>query len=122
MSRISGFVIAVLVVLIAGVLIAGCTDSAPASTPPAQTPAITTAPSTTALYVAGDIVRSPKSAAETGWLILKYDAGTDSYERAFIYRNADGTWGYRVDSRSENSGRLGLEKVNTVKVTHIDPS
>ena len=123
MSRISGFVIAVLVVLIAGILVAGCTDSSSATTPPAQTAAITTTPaSVTPLYSAGDIVRSSKGSADTGWLILKYDTGSDAYERAFIYRNADGTWGYRLDSRTENSGRAGLEKVNTVKVTHVEPS
>ncbi len=122
MSRISCLVIAVLVVLIGGVLIAGCTDSSSANNPPAQTPAITTTPSATPLYTAGDIVRSSKGAAETGWLILKYDSGSDSYQRAFIYRNSDGSWGYRVDSRTENSGRSVLEKVNTVKVTHVDPS
>ena len=123
MSRLSGIVITVLVLLIAGVLVAGCTDSSSTTTPPAQTAAITTKPgSVTPLYSAGDIVRSAKGSADTGWLILKYDAGTDSYERAFIYRNSDGTWGYRLDSRTEASGRRGLEKVNTVKVTHVEPS
>ena len=122
MSRISGIIIAVLVVLIAAVLIAGCTDSSSANKQPAQATAITTTPSNAPLYTAGDIVRSSKGAAETGWLILKYDSGSDSYQRAFIYRNTDGSWGYRVDSRTENSGRSVLEKVNTVKVTHVDPS
>ena len=122
MSRISGFVIAVLVVLIAGVLIAGCTNSASVNTTPPQTSAITTTTGTTALYIAGDIVRSPKAGAETGYLILKYDSGSDSYERAFIYRNTDGSWGYRVDSRTETLGRSVLEKVNTVKVTNVDLS
>ncbi|MEI7857574.1 MAG: IPT/TIG domain-containing protein [Methanomicrobiales archaeon] len=112
--------IVVLVVLSAVILTTGCTDSAPASTSSDQSAVITTTPSITPLYMAGDIVRSPKGTAETGWLILNYDAGTDSYERAFIYRNTDGTWGYRVDSRSEKSSRPGLEKVNTVKVTHVD--
>ena len=119
MKMISGLVIAILVLLFAGVLIAGCTDSAPATTTSVQ-PSPTT-PATTALYTAGDIV-SPKSGAETGWLILKYDSGTDSYERAFIYKNSDGSWGYRVNSLTEILVRPVLEKVNTVKVTHIDPS
>lgn len=114
--------IGVLVVLIVGVLVAGCTDSSSTNTPPTQTTEITATLSNTPLYTTGDIVRSPKASAETGWLILNYDAGSDSYERAFIYRNTDGTWGYRVDSRSEKSSRPGLEKVNTVKVTHVDPS
>lgn len=122
MSRISGFLIAFLVVIIAGVLIAGCTNSASVNTTPAKTSTITTTPGTTPLYTAGDIVRSPKASPETGYLILKYDSGSDSYERAFIYRNNDGSWGYRVDSRTETLGRSVLEKVNTVKVIHVDPS
>lgn len=120
MNRIPGFVIVVL--LFAAVLIAGCSNSASSNNISAQTATVTTNTPTTALYSAGDIVRSAKAGAETGWLILKYDAGTDSYERAFIYRNSDGSWGYRVDSRTENLGRPVLEKVNTVKVTHVDPS
>jgi len=119
MKKISGLVIAILVLLFAGVLITGCTDSTPATTTSVQ-PSPTT-PATTALYVAGDIV-SPKSGAETGWLILNYDSGTDSYERAFIYKNSDGIWGYRVNSLTETLTRPILEKVNTVKVTHVDPS
>ena len=122
MSKLSGFVIAVLVVLIAGVLIAGCTNSASVNTTPAQTSAITTTPGTTALYIAGDIVRSSKADAETGYLILKYDSGSDSYERAFIYRNTDGSWGYRVDSSTATLSRSALEKVYTVKISHVDPS
>ncbi len=122
MSRISGFVIAVLVVLIAGVLIAGCTNSASVNTTPAQTSAITTTQGTTALYTVGDIVRSPKAGSESGYLILKYDSGSDSYERAFIYRNTDGSWGYRVDSSIATLSRSALEKVYTVKITHVDPA
>jgi len=122
MNRISGLVIAVLVVLFAGILIAGCTNSAPVNATSVQTNATTTTSSTTALYSAGDIVRSPKAAAETGYLILKYDGGSDSYERAFIYRNTDGNWGYRVDSQTLTLPRSAFEKVNTVKVTHVDPS
>ena len=122
MSKLSGFVIAVVVVLIAGVLIAGCTNSASVNTTPAQTSAITTNPVTTAHYIAGDIVRSSQADAETGYLILKYDSGSDSYERAFIYRNSDGSWGYRVDSSTGILSRSALEKVYTVKITHVDPS
>ncbi|MHB8164883.1 MAG: hypothetical protein ACYDDV_11195 [Methanoregula sp.] len=121
MKKISGLVIAILFLLFAAVLIAGCTDSTPATTPSEQ-PSPTTIPATTALYTAGDIVRSSKSDAETGWLILNYNSGSDSYERAFIYRNTDGSWGYRVNSLTETLARPILEKVNTVKVTNVDPS
>jgi hypothetical protein len=122
MNRISGLVIAVLVILTAGVLSAGCTNSAPVNTTSGPTAAATITPSTAPLYTTGDIVRSPKADAGTGYLILRYIPGSDSYERAFIYRNTDGSWGYRVDSRTETLGRQVLEKVNTVKVTHVDPS
>lgn len=127
MSRISRFVIAILVVLIAGVFLAGCTDSASVNTThvnttPAQTSATKTPSGTTALYIAGDIVRSPNGAADTGYIILNYNAGSDSYERAFIYRNNDGSWGYRVDSQTLTIPRSAFEKVNTVKVIHVDPS
>jgi len=116
----SGFVMVVL--LITSVLIAGCSDSASSNNISAQTATVATTAPTTALYSAGDIVRSAKAGAETGWLILKYDSGSDSYERAFIYKNSDGSWGYRVDTRTETLGRSVLEKVNTVKVTSVDPS
>jgi hypothetical protein len=117
--KISGVIYPVLALLVTCALFAGCTGSAPAATTPAQT-AVTTTASNTPLYSAGDIVQSPKATnKETGWFILKYESSTDSYERAFIYRNADGTWGYRVDSRTESLGRVPLEKVNTVKVTSV---
>jgi len=122
MNRISGLVIAILVLLVAGVIIAGCTDSAPADTTAPQPSATATTSSDAALYTAGDIVRSPQASAETGYLILRYDTGSDSYERAFINRNNDGSWGYRLDSTTVTLPRAALEKVYSVKITHVDLS
>ena len=68
---------------------------------------------------AGDILKNPKSSAGIGILIVSYDATTDTYKRALIYPNSDGSWGYRVDSSTENVGRATIEKVYTVKVTNI---
>jgi len=36
-----------------------------------------------------------------------------------IYPNSDGSWGYRVDSRTDAVSRATVEKVYTLKVTHI---
>jgi hypothetical protein len=122
MNRISGCVITALVVLFAVVLITGCTSSSSVNNSTAQPTATSQTVSTGALYTAGDIVRSPKAGADTGYLILNYNPGTDSYERAFIYRNNDGSWGYRIDSSSVTLARSALEKVYSVKITHVDPS
>ena len=81
------------------------------------TPSATTAAG--ALYTAGDIVKSPSGSASTAWLVISYDPATDSYSRAFIYQNPDGTWGYRVNSNTETAARNVMEKVYTVKVTHV---
>ena len=58
-----------------------------------------------ATYSAGDIVKNPTSPSTTAWLVIGYDAASDSYERALIYPNADGSWGYRSDDRTENAKR-----------------
>ncbi len=38
-------------------------------------------------------------------LIMGYDPATDMYERALIYPNADGSWGYRRNSNTEKASR-----------------
>jgi starvation-inducible outer membrane lipoprotein len=121
-------VIIILAILISAILVAACT-SAPSGDTAAQATAqtslaaaaITTPPpgQASAKYGTGDIVRSAKGDQGTGWLVIKYDAGTDNYERAFIYRNSDGAWGYRVDASTEKVSRLAFEKVNTVKVKTV---
>jgi hypothetical protein len=110
------------ILLLACVIIAGCST--------ASKPSNVTSPATTgtegatsgALYAAGDVVRNPKSTSDTAWLVLSYDPAADSYERAFLYRNADGSWGYRVDTRTEKAARTVMEKVYTEKVTTLSPS
>jgi len=47
---------------------------------------------------------------------------SDSYERAFVDRNADGSWGYRIDNCTDTAKRLVMEKVYTDVVENKDPS
>ena len=103
------------------IFIAGLSGSSAPNTPVQSgvTGAVTPAASSGPLYSAGDILKNPKSSAGVGILIVSDDATTDTYKRALIYPNSDGSWGYRVDSRTENVGRATIEKVYTVKVTNI---
>jgi hypothetical protein len=122
MNKKAFLVSGLLVLLIAGVLSAGCTDDSSTANSTPQTSHVTTAPSTTALYIKGDIVRDPKSSYETAWLILGYNSTTDSYQRALIYPNPDGSWGYRKNSLTETVTRAVLEKANTEKITNKPPA
>lgn len=97
--------------------IAGCSDT-PA--PAADVPAVVTQQG--ALYTVGDIVKNPKSSAEAGLLIISYDPATDMYERAYIYPNSDGSWGYRLDTSSEKISRSVIEQVYTTKSGTISVS
>jgi len=113
---------ALIVILCVSIFFAGCTKTSDAAT---TTTPLTTQQTTVAagaLYAAGDIVKSPSGSAGTGWLILSYDPATDMYSRAFIYQNADGSWGYRVNTNTENSARKTMEKVYTNKITHVPVS
>jgi len=105
--------------LLMAVLLAGCSGE--------EQPAATTPPVTTTVqavkYSAGDIVARPAQASgEASYLILGYDRTTDQYERAWVYRNPDGNFGYRPDSRTEKSPRATVEKVYTVKLAHVPVS
>jgi len=92
---------------------AGC-----ASTPSSNTTTTsTTVPGSGPAYVAGDIVKIPTSTTQTAWLIIRYDASTDMYERALIYPNADGSWGYRMNSNTVESSRTVIERDYT-KITN----
>jgi hypothetical protein len=103
-------------------LCAGCASTpAPSNTTTTLTTG-TTAPGSGPAYVVGDIVKSPTGTSTTAWLILGYDASSDMYERAFIYANADGSWGYRLNSKTEKFSRTLMDKVYTEKVTNKDPS
>ncbi len=111
---------ALALILCTTVFFAGCASNSGT----ANTTATTTAtPSTTtaagALYTAGDIVKSLSGSATSAWLVISYDPATDSYTRAFVYQNPDGTWGYRVNSNTETAARNVMEKVYTVRVTHV---
>lgn len=114
--------LALIIILVTCVTIMGCSGSSD-STAASNTSGTVTADTTTGpLYTAGDIVRSASGGTSSGWLIVSYDSATDSYTRAFIYKNSDGTWGYRINSNTETSARSVMEKVYTVKITHVTVS
>jgi hypothetical protein len=118
MERTPAFVSGLVILLIACILIAGCSSTD--TTNPDTQPGTTTNPA--ALFTAGDIVKNPASTVTTAWLILGYDAASDTYERAQIYQNPDASWGYREDNRTEKAGRSVMEKVYTEKVANTPPS
>jgi len=107
-----------ILIIIAGILIAGC------STPDTKDQAVqtTVTPADNPKYSVGDIVRNPSSTTATAFLILGYDAATDSYERALVNKNPDGSWGYRIDNRTDSATRVVMEKVYTDIVDSKDPS
>jgi hypothetical protein len=122
MEHFTKIFIVLSIFLIIGVSLTGCTDNsdqtASGSTPDNVAVKTTTGP----LYAAGDIVRSATGGESPAWLVVSYDSAGDSYTRALIYKNADGTWGYRVNSKTETSLRAIMEKVYTVKITHVTVS
>ena len=105
---VSGLVL----LLIFCVLFTGCTDNAGTANTTTQITSVSGSPK----YVTGDIVRNP--AYETAWLIMGYNSSTDSYRRAQIYPNADGSWGYRTNSNTDTVTRAVFEKTNTEKITN----
>ena len=107
------------ILVISSIFIAGCSDETGDSQ--SSEPVVTTA-SITAQYAAGDIVKNPTSSSPAGLLILGYDAGTDTYERAYIYPNTDGSWGYRLDSKTETISRSTIETLYTEKSGTIEVS
>ncbi len=111
------------ILLIVCILCAGCTNSS--GTTDSTTPAPTTEVTSTtaaALYSAGDIVKSASASSGTAWLIISYDSAADTYTRAFVYQNTDGTWGYRMNSDTTTSSRASVEKTYSVKVTSVTVS
>lgn len=107
------------VLIVIGVLFAGCSNED--SSDAVVTTAPTTAPA--AKYTAGDIIAKTDTGSESQlYVILGYNAGTDEYERAWIYKNTDGTWGHFVDSRTDKSTRTIIEKVYPVRVAHVTVS
>ena len=118
MQRTSIFVPGLVFLLVACLLIAGC--SSPDTTN--KTTQTDTTPNAGALYTAGDIVKNPASTASSAYLVLGYDAASDTYERALINQNADGSWGYRSDTRTEQTSRPVMDKVYSEKLAHVAPS
>lgn len=110
-------IVGVIVLLVAGVFCAGCSDEGAKQGDVTATATVTSAGTTSgALYAEGDIVKNPKSTLSTGLLIIGYDPATDMYERASIFPFSDGSWGYRIDSKTSKVSRASIEKVYTEKV------
>ena len=115
MERFTKIFILFSIFLIIGVSMSGCSDN------PNTTPSDTVTTTTTAgpLYTAGDIVRSASGSESPAWMVISYDSAGDSYTRALIYKNTDGSYGYRTSSATETLKREMLERVYTVKITHV---
>jgi hypothetical protein len=99
--------------VVLAVLFAGCSSESPQN--------VTTVPTTVMnqpKFVAGDIIAKTATSADSMWLIVKYDAKTDKYERALAYKKSDGSW-YRKDERTELLDRALTEKLYPAKVTHV---
>jgi hypothetical protein len=110
------------ILLIVCLLCAVCSSSSGTTdTPTTATTAVTTT-TATALYSAGDIVKSASASSSTAWLITSYDPDADTYTRAFVYQNTDGSWGYRMNSETQTTARAAFEKMFPVKVTSVTVS
>ena len=107
--------LALSIFLIIGVFMTGCSDNSDLAA--SNTVAVTT--TTGPLYTVGDIVRTATGGESPAWLVVSYNSAGDSYTRALIYKNTDGSWGYRVNSKTEISQRTTMEKTFTVKITHV---
>ena len=120
MEQFTKILLAFGIVLVLSAAFAGCSDSSATASGSgaSETTAATTAGP---LFSTGDIVQS-SSGTTTGWLVLSYDSAADSYTRAFIHQNADGSWGYRSDDSSETISRTDMEKVYTKVVEHVSVS
>jgi len=121
MNKKNLLVSSLVLLLISCVLITGCANDS-STTNTTQTSAVTTAPSGSVKYVTGDIVKIPTSSSGTAMLIIGYDSAADMYERALIYPNADGSWGYRRNSNTEKAARAVMEKIYTEKITNKPPA
>lgn len=115
MTGNSRFGLLIFLFLVFSVLIAGCSSESSSAATAAPTPA-----HPVAKYGEGDIIATAStSTASSLYIILQYDSASDAYTRAFIEKNADGSWGHRSSNRTEKSPRTLVEKVYTVRVGHI---
>jgi hypothetical protein len=101
--------------LIISMSMAGCSDNSDSSASGTVVATTTAGP----LFSSGDIVRSASGSESPAWLVVSYDSASDSYKRALIYKNADGSYGYRTSSSTETMKREGMERVYTVKIAHV---
>jgi hypothetical protein len=115
MERSAAIFIIFCIFLFIGVSISGCSDNPDPAASETVVPVTTAGP----LYAAGDIVRSAQGSESPAWLVVSYDPASDSYSRALIYRNSDGSYGYRTGPNTELSKRTAMEKVFTVKITTV---
>jgi hypothetical protein len=70
-------------------------------------------------YVTGDIVAKSLSSTDILYLIVKYDASTNRYERALIFKSADGRSYYCKDDKTDFLSASSLEKLYPVKVAQV---
>jgi glycine cleavage system H lipoate-binding protein len=100
-------------ILVLSVFFAGCSDNG-------STDSVTTVPTTSdaAKFGTGDIIAKTASSTESLMLIVKYNAATDEYERALVYKKSDGTY-YRKDSNTDLVSRATAERLYPAKVTHV---
>lgn len=119
MERFTKIFIVLSIFLIIGVSLTGCSDSSDQTVSGSTSDTVAATTTTGPLYTAGDIVRSATGSESPAWLVVSYDSASDSYTRALIYRNTDGSWGYRVNSKTETSQRTMMEKVYTVKIAQV---
>lgn len=106
--------------LVATVFIAGCSGNGGSAPSPAAT--VTTPATIAPLYSAGDVVKNPKLSSSFALLILGYDKPSDKYQRALIYANGDGSWGYRMNANTDMISRAVVERDYTDLVTTLTPS
>jgi len=103
------------IILAIGISVTGCSESSDQSSSDTGTVTTTAAQ----LYTAGDVVRSASGTESPAWLVISYDSAKDTYTRALIYKNKDGSYGYRINAATDTSPRDVMERVYTIKISHV---
>ena len=114
MDKGSGLLLILVSMLVLAVVIAGCLDKG--SSESSVTTVMTTTPG--AKFVTGDIIAKTATSTDTFMLVVNYDAATDRYERAFVYKKPDGSF-YRTDEKTDFPARSMIDKLYPVKVSHV---
>jgi hypothetical protein len=113
----NGLIICAILVFV--VLIAGCSDQSSAGT----TTPVPTIAFPQAKFAAGDIIaKSTASTDQMLYVITQYDTKSDMYTRAWIHKNADGSWGHFTDNKTEKVERTLVEKVYPVTISRVTVS